>query len=292
MFSIQTKSLELSLQVIPVGSLLLHEEILPNLAHELLLEFMNWTNLQNPIIVDENHIVLDGNHRAFAFRKLKFRHIPVCKIDYFHEKAELRYWFRRLSGVTGMDLVNKMIKEVGGHFRKVKDKETLNNLLCLNRYAWGIQRRDGYTVISFPEDLVDDAVEAYAFLEKIMKRLTGLEGECRFIPCQHVREDTFHATLKDDEMVIWTPQMTKEMVVDAAKKGKLFAPKSTRHCIPARPLNVNVPTTWFKEDLSLKEINLRFEAFLKAKKLRRFAPGQVIDGRYYSEEVFVFYDEK
>ncbi len=292
MFNIKTESLELNLQVVPVRSLLLHEKILPDLAHELLLEFKNWANLQNPIIVDENHIVLDGNHRAQVFRQLKFRYIPVCKIDYFHEKAELSYWFRLLSGVTGMDRVREMIEGVGGHFQEVKDKKTLSDLLCRNRLACGIQRRDAYAFISLPEDQVDDAVEAYAFLEKIQERLAGQDGECGFIPCQHVKEDAFHETLKDDEMVIWTPQMTKDMVVDAAKKGKLFAPKSTRHCIPARPLNVNVPTTWFKENLSLKKINLRFEAFLKAKKLMRFGPGQVIDGRYYSEEVFVFYDEK
>ena len=290
MFNIKTESLELNLQVVPVGSLLLHEEILPDLAHKLLIEFKNWANLQNPIIVDENHIVLDGNHRAFVFRKLKFRYIPVCRIDYFHEKAELRYWFRLLTGVASMNFVREVTEEVGGHFRKVKDKETLNSLLLSNRFACGVQRRNDYAIITFPKDQIADAVDAYAFMEKIRKRLTEQNGECGFIPCQHVLEDEFHETLKDDDMVIWTPHMTKEMVVDAAKRGRVFAPKSTRHCIPARPLKVNVPTPWFKENVTLEEINQRFENFLRAKKMQRFGPGQVIDGRYYGEEVFVFYD--
>lgn len=290
MFNIKTESLELDLQVVPVGSLLLHEKILPDLAHKLLIEFKNWANLQNPIIVDENHIVLDGNHRAFVFRKLKFRYIPVCKIDYFHEKAELRYWFRLLTRVVSMDFVKEATREVGGQFRKVKDKETLSELLRNNRFACGVQWRNDYAFITFPEDRVADAVDAYAFMEKIQKRLTEQNGECGFIPCQHVLENEGHENLKDDDMVIWTPHMTKEMVVDAAKRGRLFAPKSTRHCIPARPLNVNVPTTWFKENVAIEEINRRFEDFLNAKKLQRFGPGQVIDGRYYAEEVFVFYD--
>ena len=34
-----------------------------------------------------------------------------------------------------------------------------------------------------------------------------------------------------------------------------------------------------------------FIDFLKKKKLRRFGPGQVIDGRYYEEELFIFLDE-
>jgi len=290
MFNIKTESLELNLQVVPVGSLLLHEEILPDLARKLLIEFNNWANLQNPIIVDENHIVLDGNHRAFVFRKLKFRYIPVCKIDYFHEKAELRYWFRLLTGVASMHFVKEVTEEVGGHFRKVKDNDTLSDLLCNNRFACGVQRRDEYAIITFPKDRIADAVDAYAYMEKIRKRLTAQNGECGFIPCQHVLENKFHETLKDDNVVIWTPHMTKEMVVDAAKRGRVFAPKSTRHCIPARPLNVNVPTTWFKENVTIEEINQRFEDFLRAKKLQRFGPGQVIDGRYYGEEVFIFYD--
>ncbi len=80
------------------------------------------------------------------------------------------------------------------------------------------------------------------------------------------------------------------MVVDAVKKKKRFAPKTTRHLIPARPLNVNVPTYWFKEDISLEEINKRFLKLLERKNLRRFGPGQVVDGRYYEEELFVFFD--
>lgn len=291
MFNIKTESLELRLEVAPVGSLLLHEEILPDLARELFFEFKNWTNLQNPIIVDDNHIVLDGNHRAFVFKQLKFKYIPVCRIDYFHEKAELKYWFRLLTNIHTLDRVREVIREIGGNLRQVGDKAALRVLLHRNHFACGIQHLDYYGLITFPKDKIEDAVDAYDYLEKIQKRLTAQGVELGFIPCQHVLEDTCREAGQKDVMIIWTPHMTKEMVVEAAKKGKLFAPKSTRHCIPARPLNVNVPTTWFKEDLSLGQINERFMRYLKGKKIRRFGPGQVIEGRYYGEEVFVFYDE-
>ncbi|MBW1723148.1 MAG: hypothetical protein JRH13_14345 [Deltaproteobacteria bacterium] len=291
MFSIKTESLELKLEVVPVNSLLIHEEVLPNLAHKLLLEFKNWNNLQNPIIVDENHIVLDGNHRAYAFKKLRFTYIPVCKIDYFHEKAELRYWFRVLDGVKNIAVVERVAKELGGIVQEVGDKERLNEILDLNPLSCGIQKRDYCASLTFPRDTVKDAVDAYGALEKIQKRLTALGIEVRFVPCQHITEGDFSNTLKDDEVVLWTPRMTKKMVVDAAKRGRVFAPKSTRHCIPARPLNVNVPTTWFKEEVTLDEMNDRFRRFLEGKRLKRFGPGQVIEGRYYEEEVFVFYDK-
>ncbi|UCF84994.1 MAG: hypothetical protein JSV50_05010, partial [Desulfobacteraceae bacterium] len=61
--------MRLELEVVRLESLLQHEETLPQVANKLILEFRNWVNLQNPIIVDKNHIILDGNHRAFAFKK-------------------------------------------------------------------------------------------------------------------------------------------------------------------------------------------------------------------------------
>jgi hypothetical protein len=82
------------------------------------------------------------------------------------------------------------------------------------------------------------------------------------------------------------------MVVDAASQGKVFAPKATRHLVAARPINVNVPVRWFREDAPLKEMNERFADFLRSKQVRRFGPGQVINGRYYGEEIFVFYDHR
>lgn len=60
--------------------------------------------------------------------------------------------------------------------------------------------------------------------------------------------------------------------------------------IPARPLNINFPSHWLKEDVSLDDIDNCFTNYLSAKRIRRFGPGQVIDGRFYGETLFVFYD--
>jgi hypothetical protein len=80
------------------------------------------------------------------------------------------------------------------------------------------------------------------------------------------------------------------MIVAATQDGRVFAPKTTRHLIPARPLNINIPSQWLKEDISLDDINERFTNYLTTKRIRKFGPGQVIDGRFYGETLFVFYD--
>jgi hypothetical protein len=292
MFCIKTKSLELRLEVIPVESLFQHEDTLPDVVDELLLEFRNWANLQNPIIVDENNIILDGNHRAFVFKELKFKYIPACRINYFHRNVELRYWFRLLENIEAVDLLKQIVEDMNGTLRQLQDRGTLEKTLKNNRFYCGIQQGNFYASIRFNEDLVNNAVSAYAVLAKIQDRLVQEGIKLKYFPCQHMHETKFCSELKECEMVIWTPQITKEMVVAAAKRKRVFAPRTTRHLISPRPLNVNVPLYWFKENISLEEINQRFSQFLASKNLEHFGPGQVIDGRYYGEELLFFFDKK
>lgn len=292
MFCIETKYLTLYLEVAPLHSLIQHEEILPKLGNQLILEFKNWANLQNPIIVGNNNIVLDGHHRVYAFKELDFKHIPVCRIDYHHETAQLRYWFRLLTRVESPALLEEIVEGMGGEIQAVEDMASLQGALEENRLCFGIQHGDFFAIIIFREGTVRDAAGAYRMLEKIQIKLKQKGLDVRYVPCQSVRDKAFCAALDLQDILVWTPQITKEMVLEAVEKGKVFPPKTTRHLIPARPINVNVPIYWFKEDVPLQEINARFEKFLREKRIRRFGPGQIVDGRYYGEELFVFYDER
>lgn len=290
MFSIDTGSLELKLQVVPVESLVLHEEVLPHVVDGLKMEFMNWANLQNPVIVDENHIVLDGNHRTTVFKELHFKYMPVCSIDYFSEAVRLRYWFRRLERIPDLHLIEEVVRSMGGDVVRLADKGMLKSHLRRHHLCCGIQQGGCFAAVRFPEALVNDAVGAYAMVEEMQARLVRRGGRLSYVPCQCVIDGVEDAGRMEEDVAVWTPQITKEMVVDAAKRNKAFAPKATRHLIPARPLNVNVPVRWFRENLPLDDIDRRFGEFLRKKGIRRFGPGQVIGGRYYEEELFVFFD--
>lgn len=292
MFSIETESLRLEMEVVPVQSLFIHERILPPIAAQLTLEFKNLANLENPVIVDRNGIVLDGNHRTYVFKQLDFKYIPVCRIDYFHRDTQLRYWFRLLGNMKHRGLIRKVVEELGGSLHELADRESMERMLEEDCHCCGVQQGNSFATITFSEDRVDDAVGAYDLLEKIQNRLTKKGVVVDYVPCQHVRDDEFCEALRDHEIVIWTPQITKEMVVEAARQKKVFPPKSTRHLIPARPLNMNIPTHWFQENVTLEEINNRFSRFLEGKGMRRLSPGQVIDGRFYEEELFVFFDKR
>ena len=87
------------------------------------------------------------------------------------------------------------------------------------------------------------------------------------------------------------PKIEKRHIIDIAKAGKLLTFKATRHIIPARPLGVDIPLSYLKDqDVSVEEANTRLSDLLKAKVLRRFSPGQIWWGRRYDEALYVFED--
>ena len=292
MYTIQSESLRLELEILPVASLFAHERLLAPVADRLSLEFRSAAYLENPVIVDQNHIVLDGNHRVHVFKRLQFKHIAVCRIDYMHKEARLRYWFRLLANVKSIDRLRRIAEEFGGRLAYVRDKATLEKIMAENFACCGVQHGEVFGVLAFDREVAADAVSAYDLLEELQVRLVEEGIVVEYIPCQYAHKGEFCECLTDEHVILWTPQITKEMVVQAARQERLFAPKTTRHLIPARPLHINVPTAWLREDVALEVINERFMEHLRAKELRRLAPGQVIHGRYYEEELFVFFDRK
>jgi len=292
MFCLESDNFQLELQIVPVESLLQHEKTIAGLVRRLTLELKNQAHLYDPIIIDENNVVLDGNHRFFVFKQLKLKFIAVCRINYSHKKTMLRYWYRHLTDSPQLNLIRNSVEELQGYWQVVADKNSLERALEENRLSCGIQQRNFFASVRFPNDVVNDAVSAYIIINKIQEKLVREGSTLEYIPCNYVHESNFSEGLMENAVVLWTPRITKKMVTDAAKLRKLFAPKTTRHLIPARPLNVNVPTQWFKEDISLKEINLRFATHLQHKKIQHLGPGQIVHGRYYEEELFVFFDEK
>ena len=290
MYQLKSKKLRLTLEIVPVASLLEHEQILLDKANRLIFEFQNLASLQNPIIVDENHVVLDGNHRTYVFKQLGFRYIPVCKIDYFDETTKLRCWFRLLGNIVNLDMIQASFESAGCRIFPVDDKNALQKAIDTNPDVCGLQCLQQFFVVAFPASVSHQAVTTYDLLHQIQQKLTAANVSLEYVPCNSVHKNDFCQMLTSKDVVLWTPRLSKETVVSSAKENKIFAPKTTRHVLPARPLNVNIPGLWLKENVSSEEINQRFEQHLRAKQVKRFAPGQIIDGRYYQEELYFFYN--
>ena len=292
MFVIQTKDIKLILEAAPVSSLNVHERIIPEAAEKLVLQLKNWALLHNPIICGTNNIILDGHHRTYTFKKLGFLYIPVCKIDYMHEQTQVRCWFRLLTNVEDLNMVIGTFYRHGATVEPIRTKEEFREKLERFPLSFGLQQGGRFFILFFPQDSICDAPGAYDHLEKIQLELRQRGINTEYIPGEVAEDQSFCENLNQNQVIIWTPQITKEMVEEVVRQQRSFAPKTTRHVIPARPINVNVPISWFKETTSLREIDKKFTEFLKKKTVMRLPPGQIVEGRYYEEELFVFMDKK
>ena len=290
MFLLKTEDLNLKLEIVPLSTLIPHEAIISNVSQRLTMEFANFANLHHPIIIEKNNIVLDGNHRVSVFKKLGFKHIAVCRINYFNRCVKLRYWFRLLGNMNDLAILESIIHQMGGRLDSVPTKAALIDALTKNYLSWGIQQGSCFNWVRFSREKVSDAIESYRALEKLQNQLVREDASLEYIPCESARSEDVCEKIQPNDVIIWTPHIGKNMIVAATQVGSVFAPKTTRHLIPARPLNINIPGQWLKEDISLDDINERFTNYLTAKRIRKFGPGQVIDGRFYGETVFVFYD--
>jgi len=288
MFPIETTHMQLRLSIAHVAGLKQHEEIIPEKAGRMVYQLRNWVRLQNPVIVDQSLTVIDGHHRAFVLQKMGFRYIPICQIDYFNPAVKLRYWFRSIPHIPRTDTINQVLGDLNGTPRPAADRRELEKLLLENRLHLGIQHKACFFCVSFPEAVVHDAVSAYHITEQLQRRLLAKGDRPEYIPCQSVFSGACAGRMETDDVILWTPQISKEMVQEAVACERCFAPKATRHLIPARPLNVNLPLHWLKGDVPLDSLNQKFLHLLEQKGLKRFPPGQIIDGRYYEEELFVF----
>jgi len=89
--------------------------------------------------------------------------------------------------------------------------------------------------------------------------------------------------------VICTPKLSKKEIAEAVISGQVFAYKSTRHIIPARPLHLNTPLSLLRnEKRPLAEVNKELKRMLQKRHIKRVPSGSILDGRRYEEELYIF----
>jgi hypothetical protein len=127
--------------------------------------------------------------------------------------------------------------------------------------------------------------EAYDVIGHVEKSLKAVGLEVRY----ETKSDALQRLKKRQaDAVLVTPKPIKEAIVETARSGKVFACKTTRHIIPARPMHLCVPLNSLKNSRSMSEINEELKIMLQKKRLRHISPGSVFEGRRYEEDLYVF----
>ena len=265
----------MSLEIVDVHKLFLHEEIVARNLEKLKDSFTRCKILSNPIFVDINtNVVLDGTHRVKCFQELGFRYILAAVVNYRDERIKLKNWYRILSGDATM--IRSLALDFG--FRKVSttkmdlEKNTGGNLIVAVNGEL------------FIYDGSDDIYEKYCYLREYEKALCEAE-----IHIDYVHEDEALAAYREGKNIIITPKLTKDDVVFYATRGKVFPPKTTRHIFPLRPLFLDIPLTYFMDRGKHKsEIDNIISRYLLSKMYVKTKGKTTID-RYYEEEFLALF---
>lgn len=238
--------------------------------------------VKHPIIVDRKSlVVLDGVHRIVALRKLGIRRVPACLVDYNSPAIQVLNWYRTMTGASDIESAMSQIRIAGCDVEKIG--EVAEKMLGISPAVAAIRSGNRTLLIKCPFNSLQ---EDYKIIGKVEDRLKAIGVRIRYETERDALEGLQEGRV---DAVMYTPKATKDEIVKSALSAHSFAWKATRHVVPARPVNVNVPLRLLRaRDMSLAQANRELRSMLLRKRLRRLPAGSVIDGRRYEEELYVF----
>lgn len=291
-YEINTPAIVLKVTVEEISRLHLHEEIIEARKAWLANKIKDDNYFKDPIIVDEKTmVVLDGMHRVAASKQLGLKFIPVCFVDYDNPSIGVYTWSRVVSTREGpqggykseeaLPAVLSAISRLGLRLINIPDLEAGKRMLNNRELAALILTDKNVLGINHP---IKEIRSIYDQIKRIESALQ-IRG---FKISYHTERDSINMLKEEGNiLVIIPPPIWKSEVRFFALRGELFAHKSTRHVIPARPLNVNIPLDWLFGTNTLNKVREMLVEHLSKKNVKRFPPGTVLDRRY-EEEIYIF----
>jgi len=281
-FTLTTPGLELKIGLEEIGKVRIHEEIIPELLEKLASAIKSDGVAKHPVIVDSNTlVVLDGMHRVAALERLGCKYLPVCLVDYQSSGVKVGCWHRAIERRASVDELLAVIRALGIALEESQLERAVRMLDA--RGAPVVLRTRGRCYLA--KGASGGIRESYALVKRIERALVE-----RGFGVSYETEDDAAREVQSGKAIaaLLTPRVTKDEVVEAALSGRVFAHKTTRHVITARPMNVDVPLDWLMGGESLEKINRMFIDHLSRRKVRRLPKGAMFEGRRYEEELLVF----
>ena len=287
-----------SLQILPLDTLRLHEQTIPENERNLRENMLNLGRLVDPIIVDQkNHVVLDGNHRRSVLASLKTDYAVCQVVDYDSPAIRVGGWYlatqslplERMgkaetvdhaagqAALDRMDAAFMIVRRRSGSdsFSLLPSSERkLQTVLEDQRRFLGMLKENGPA---------SQAADAHAG-EASSAGLSGGNGnggdngnnhELHFI--EDSRLDYF---LDRGYSVLMRRLFTKEEIIREAMQDRPLPPKSTRHMIPNRIIRLNFHLGYLNEP---PEVAWNYLTEQVKKRVRYGS------ARYYTESVIVLY---
>jgi len=281
-FKLAAPGLELQVGLEDLSKVRIHEEIVPELLEKLVDEIKSSGKVKDPVIVDSKTlVVLDGMHRVASLGELGCRYLPVCLVDYQNTNVRVGCWYRTIPKDIGESKFPGLFRQLG-LIAEPTPLETATRALKERHAPAALLARDTCYMLKGESGGIR---ESYALVKRIELALReeGLrvDYENEFDAVRRARSGEVSAALM-------VPGVRKDEVVEAALSGNVFAHKTTRHVLSARPMHVDVPLGWLKGDRPLGGLNRMLIEQLSKRRVKRLPKGTLFEGRKYEGELWIF----
>ena len=267
------------LRMLATELLVTHEDCDPRRVEKLSYRILEEGCLKNPPMVaaipdDERYVVLDGANRTMAFAHLHIPHMVAQLVDYQNPEVVLDTWYHVVSGM-GLEEFEDALARIDGLCLEACSLEEARSALEDGAILAYIACESGVRKVCLPAgrqprdmQLLNDLVATYKGRADIFRASNDVwEKQKPYYP-------------EITALVIF-PCLDPEDILQAARDGLKVPSGITRHIIPARALNINIPVGILMADWSLER---------KREWLHKWLMGRMADNaiRYYAESTFSF----
>ncbi len=261
------------LELLKISEVRPHEEVkVKNLAE--IMNSIKQIGLQlDPIIVDERtNVALDGMHRIRAIQELQLKRIMVARVDYSDPRIGLERWLRaiRLPSISKIEELKVALK-----LMRVESPETAMKMVDMGESSIALITEKMGLVSSIRLK----GMGRFSLIREFDRRVMGSEI---------LNDFEMQNKIKSGYAVLYVPEPTKEEVVEAGLTGRVFPPKSTKHLIQLRPVNVRCPIELLNSRMSDTEATSIFQELLNRMPKKMLPAGSTYAGRIYNEPLMLY----
>jgi hypothetical protein len=267
------------LRMLPVGKLVPHEDCDPRRIVRLGQRLKAESILKNPPVVafipeSDKFVILDGANRALAFVNLKIPHIVAQLVSYQKSGVEVDTWYHVVTGMGISDFETELTKITGLHLQ--------DSSLEQARIALKNHQAAAYVIGEQGVRIVINATNSVQHDTRLLNGLvSAYKGKANIYRASNDIWEIQKPYYPDITALVIFPRLIPADILNAARNGEMIPTGITRHIIPHRALNINIPLDVLQADWSQERKGEWLHEWL----MERMAANAI---RYYSESTFSF----
>lgn len=265
--------------MLAVSSLVTHEDSDPRRVERLSQRLRQEGRLKNPPIIahipgTELYVVLDGANRTNCFTYLGIPHIVAQVISYGDQGVELDTWYHVVAGMELAEFEKALTRITELNLQSCTLEEA-REALSTNQAAAYIVCESGVRMVC---NSVGHPLRDMGLLNRIV---TAYRGHADIYRASNDIWEIQKPYYPNITALVIFPRLQPSDILAAAREGRKVPSGITRHIIPARAVNINIPLSVLEAEWTLE----RKRAWLNEWLMERMAANAI---RYYSESTFTF----